>query len=146
MSVRHQQVVLTVSDGTTMGAYVTMPDDSAVHPGIIVFQEAFGVNSHIRNICDRLAEAGYVSIAPEMFHRTAAAGSEFSYTDFDAIRPHSSAMTVEGQTADAHAAYDWLRNQNNVEQGKIGTIGFCMGGRFSFLANLILPVQVSVSY
>ena len=144
MKTKH--VTLKVSDGTTMQAYISVPEKEGKYPAIIVLQEAFGVNGHIRTIADRLAGEGYVTIAPELFHRTAPAGFEGSYTDFTALAPHFQGITVEGLSADMKAAYDWLQQQNNVNQAKIASIGFCMGGRVSFVANLVLPLSAAVSY
>ncbi|MGA9385870.1 MAG: dienelactone hydrolase family protein, partial [Candidatus Sulfotelmatobacter sp.] len=74
------KVELTVSDGTRMAAYVARPEQGGPHPGLLLFQEAFGVNHHIRSVSDRFAAEGYVVIAPELFHRTAPPGFEGSYT------------------------------------------------------------------
>ena len=70
------KVELSVADGTRMAAYVARPKDGGPHPGLLVFQEAFGVNHHIRNVAERFAAEGYVAIAPELFHRTAPPGFE----------------------------------------------------------------------
>jgi carboxymethylenebutenolidase len=141
------KVTLKVSDGTTMQAYVSIPEGKGPFPGVIVLQEAFGVNGHIRNVADRVAKEGYVAIAPELFHRTAEAGMEIPYNvDFSLIMPHFQAMTPEGMAADAKAAYDWLQQQSNVKHDKIGSIGFCLGGRVSFLANATVPLSASVSF
>lgn len=139
-------VTLTVSDTTTMRAYVSMPEGSGKFPGIILLQEAFGVNSHIRSVADKLCKEGYAVIAPELFHRTAPVGFEGSYTDFTAIAPHFQGITVEGLSADLKACYDWLQQQPTVNGAKIGSIGFCLGGRVSFIANAVLPLSAAVSY
>ena len=141
-----ERVNLKVSDGTTVQAYVSMPDGNGKFPGLVVLQEAFGVNSHMRNVCDRLAKEGYVVIAPELFHRTAPAGFEGSYTDFASLAPHFQGITAEGLSTDMKASYDWLQQQSNVNHAKIGSIGFCLGGRASFLANVTLPLSAAVSY
>jgi carboxymethylenebutenolidase len=141
------KITLKVSDGTTMQAYVSMPEGKGPFPGVIVFQEAFGVNGHIRNVTDRVAKEGYVAIAPELFHRTGEAGMEIPYNvDFSLIMPHFQAMTAEGMAADAKAVYDWLQQQPNVKHDKIGSIGFCLGGRASFLANATVPLSAAVSF
>jgi carboxymethylenebutenolidase len=141
-----QKITLQVSDGTTMNAYVSMPEGKGPFPGMLVLQEAFGVNSHIRSVADRIAKEGYVAIAPELFHRSAKPGEEFGYTDFTPIMPHFQAMNVEGMTADVKAAYDWLQKQGNVRHDKIGSIGFCLGGRVTFLANAVLLLSAAVSF
>lgn len=140
-------ISLQVNDGTTMQAYVSIPKGKRPFPGVIVLQEAFGVNSHIRNIADRIAKEGYVAIAPELFHRTANTGFEIGYAvDFSVIMPHFQSMTPESLAADMKAAYDWLQEQPNVKHDKIGSIGFCLGGRASFLANAVLPLSAAVSF
>jgi carboxymethylenebutenolidase len=138
-------VALQAPDGTGLQAYTAFPATPGPHPGIILLQEAFGVNGHIRNVADRLAAAGYVVIAPELFHRTAAPGLEIPYSDFPSAMPHFQAITPEGLTADLQAAHTWLQAQDNVTD-KIGSIGFCLGGRVSFLANAVLPLAAAVSY
>ncbi|MGI4741973.1 MAG: dienelactone hydrolase family protein [Janthinobacterium lividum] len=139
-------LVLNVADGTQAHAYVAQPQGVTNAPGIILFQEAFGVNGHIRNVADRLAAAGYVVVAPELFHRTAEPGLEIAYDNFAAAMPHYGAITPEGLQQDAQAAYDWLQAQPNVQKDKIGAIGFCLGGQVAFVANAALPLQAAVSY
>lgn len=139
-------VALEVADGTVMDAYISSPKNlNGSSPGILLFQEAFGINNHIRNVADRLAQQGYVVIAPELFHRTAP-GFEGNYNDFPGVMPHIKALTTEGLEADIKASFEWLQKQTNVAKNKIGSIGFCMGGRVSFIANMILPLAASVSY
>ena len=69
--IQSDYVELAVADGSIMRAWYTRPAQSTDHPGLMVFQEAFGVNSHIRSVADRFAEAGYAVIAPELYHRSA---------------------------------------------------------------------------
>jgi carboxymethylenebutenolidase len=129
-----------------MGAYVARPSAPGRHPGLMVFQEAFGVNSHIRNVTERLAAQGYVAIAPELFHRTAPAGFEGDYRDFPSVMPHYQALTNEAGEADIRAVYDWLSSSPNVRADQISSLGFCMGGRVSFLANSVVPLRSAVSF
>lgn len=139
-------VELAVADGTRMTAYVARPDQVGPHPGLLLFQEAFGVNHHIRGVSDRFAAEGYVVIAPEMFHRTAPPGFEGSYTDFPAVMPHYQAMTTETVEMDIRSAYEWLRSNADVNPNQIASVGFCMGGRVSFLANSVVPLCAAVSF
>ena len=70
MEINSQYVTLNVSDGTTMRAWTARLTAGVAHPGILIFQEAFGVNAHVRDITARFAGEGYLAIAPELFHRT----------------------------------------------------------------------------
>jgi carboxymethylenebutenolidase len=139
-------VELAVADGTRMAAYVARPEQGGPHPGLLVFQEAFGVNRHIRKVSERFAAEGYVAIAPELFHRTAPPGFEGSYADFPAIKPHYEAVTTETAELDVGSAYGWLRSNAQVEANEISSVGFCMGGRVSFLANSVVPLRAAVSF
>lgn len=140
-----EDISLNVSDGTIMSAFVARPKDSEKHPGIFVFHEAFGVNSYIRTIAERLAEEGFISIAPELFHRTVK-GFEGSYNDFESTHVHIQALTIEGLTADIISVNEWLRDQKLLLHNEIASIGFCMGGRVSFLANTLITLKAAVSF
>lgn len=142
------EVTLDVADGTTARAFVARPEPAATHaaPGLVLFQEAFGVNAHIRDVAGRFAGHGYVVIAPEMYHRTADPGYEAGYNDFDSVRPHISALTPAGIIADARAAMEWLIRDPGVDSTRLGAIGYCMGGRCAFLATTALPLRAAVSY
>jgi carboxymethylenebutenolidase len=139
-------VELAVADGTRMAAYVARPEQGGPHPGLLVFQEAFGVNRHIRNVTERFAAAGYVAIAPELFHRTAPPGFEGSYSDFPAMKPHYEAVTTEMAELDVGSANGWLRSNPHVAANVISSVGFCMGGRVSFLANSVAGLRAAVSF
>ena len=140
------RIELKVADGTRMPAYVARPASGGPYPGLMVFQEAFGVNSHIRHVTERFAEQGYVAVASELFHRTAPPGFEGNYNDFPSIKPHYQAVTNEAAEADVTATYEWLHSNSQVQADRISCAGFCMGGRVSFLANSAVPVRKAVSF
>jgi carboxymethylenebutenolidase len=144
-TVRTENITLHVADGTSMNAYVATPAEGGKLPGLLVFQEAFGVNAHIRDVAERFAKQGYVAIAPELFHRTGP-GFEGSYTDFSTCMPHMQALTPENLIKDAEAAFDWLQKNPRVLPNSTASVGYCMGGRVSFLANSALPLKAAISY
>ncbi len=144
-SITKEWTELSVSDGTRMRAYTAYPAGMSGLPGLIIIQEAFGVNSHIRDVVERFAREGYAAIAPELYHRTVS-GFEGSYTDFAAIAPHREVLTDTRLEADLHSAYMWLLSQEFVDGKAIASVGYCMGGRASFLANTSLPLKAAVSY
>ena len=147
MNTGESTVTLTVGDNTRMQAYVGRPAGQGPFPGLIVFPEAFGVNHHIRSVVDRFAAQGYLAISPELFHRTAPAGYTCAYADFvtEAMK-HLSVVTAEGLEHDARAAWDWLQAQPDLRQGAVACVGYCLGGRASFVANSILPFHAAISY
>jgi carboxymethylenebutenolidase len=141
-----ETIKLKVADSGPMSAYVARPAGAGPYPGLMVFQEAFGVNSHIRNVTERFAAQGYVAIAPELFHRTAPAGLEGDYKDFPSVMPHYQAVTNETADADVQASYEWLRSNSQVKSAEISCVGFCLGGRIAFLANSVVPLRKAVSF
>ena len=144
---KQEYVRLSVADGTEMSMYTAIPINNQKElPAILVFQEAFGVNSHIRKITDRFASLGYMAIAPELFHRTAPQGFEGSYTDFAALAPHFQAISEGGLAADIRACWEWLLGNDRVNKMDISCVGYCMGGRVAFLMNTLFPVKAAVSY
>ena len=140
----HEFNTIAVADGTEIDTYIAFPETEEALPAIILFQEAYGVNGHIRSIAERLCDEGYAVAAPDLFHRTARR-IEIAYTDFEAALPHFQAITKEGLSADVKAVYDWL-NRQNVRKGKTGCIGFCLGGRVAYIANTVVPMAAAVSY
>jgi carboxymethylenebutenolidase len=140
-----QHIHIDVADGSTMGAYVARAAGSSTMPGIMVFQEAFGVNAHIRDIADRFAELGYVAIAPDLFHRSGP-GFEGSYGDFEKVRPHMAALSIEGLNADIDAAAAWLHADASIDSKRLAAIGFCMGGRVAYLSNARANLAAAISF
>lgn len=136
---------LAVGDGTRMRAWLARPEGLAKAPGLLVFQEAFGVNGHIQEVCETFAAEGFVALAPELFHRTAP-GQVFPYTDFPAVKEHMAAMTLEGIEADMRAAAAWLDRDSQSSGTALGAVGYCMGGRMAYLANTMLPLACAASY
>lgn len=144
--VKIETLSLKVDDGTTMRAYVAQPQGSGKFPGMLVFQEAFGVDKHIRDVTERFAKEGYLAIAPELFHRTAPPGFEGNSADFQSVMPHVQALNDKNLEADVRAAHDGLLRQSTIDTQRIACVGFCMGGRVSFLANLVLPLGAAISF
>jgi carboxymethylenebutenolidase len=141
-----QTVTLNVPDGTSMNAFLARPSGEGKHPGMLVFQEAFGVNGHIRDICGRMAAEGFVALAPELFHRAAPPGYEGSYDRMEDALAQVRALTEGGLEADIRAAHQALATDSSVDSGRIVSIGFCMGGRVSFLADSLVPLRASISF
>lgn len=142
MNPQTDYVTLSVSDGSSMRAFVARPAGTP-RAGIIVFQEAFGVNAHIRDVTTRFAREGYLAISPELFHRSGS-GFEGAYNNFEAVMPHMKALSDAGLTADIRATFDWLETSGKVKA--VGCVGYCMGGRTACQAALTVPVQCAISY
>ena len=120
-------VDLHTPDGT-MPLYEARPDDA--RGAVVVIQEAFGVNEYIESVVRRLADAGWHGVAPHVFHR--AGGGTVQYGDWDGVLKKLEGLSDDGFLMDVDAAIEHL-GRAGWEDGKIGAVGFCMGGRVSFL-------------
>jgi carboxymethylenebutenolidase len=139
-------VNVKVSDGTEMRVYVSRPEKpNAKLPGMLVLPEVFGVNAFMRDVTNRIAALGYVAACPELFHRSEP-GFESGYTDMAKPMQYYQAMTDVGLSADLKATYDLLSKHPQADATRIGSVGYCMGGRSSYLANAILPLKAAVVY
>lgn len=144
--VKTDWATIKTEDDTDMRLYTAKPLETTKAPALMIFQEAFGVNPHIQDLCQRFARLGFFTVAPELFHRTAPAGFEIPYDNFDLARPHIQAMENETLKTDLKAAANFCLTHPQVNSDWLGSIGFCVGGRVSFIANSILPLQAAVSF
>lgn len=137
---------VTVADKSQMKIFTARPKDvTGKLPGVIVLQEIFGVNSYIRDVTQRIAALGYVAVAPDLFHRTAP-GFEIGYKDAAPGMEQMKKMSDDSLTLDLKASYDFLAQDDQVDSSHIASVGYCMGGRASFLANAVLPLQAAAVY
>ena len=140
-----ESVVTFESDAGPIQAHRAAPPGGDPAPAVIVLQEAFGVDDHIRSVCRRLAREGYVAVAPELYHREGA-GIVLGYGDFSLVRPHLAALDNDGMTADLNAALAALRADPSVDGARIAAAGFCAGGFAAFLAACRTGVAASVCF
>lgn len=114
-------------------------------PGVVVVQEAFGVNEHIRDVCDRLAAAGYTALAPEIFHRRGK-GLVVPYDNAAPAMAELGFLTNEGIETDLAAALSCLRGEDGVDPARVGLVGFCVGGFAAFLGACRLDPAATVAF
>ena len=131
-----QFVNLTAADGFVFPAYVASPS-GAPKGALVVLQEIFGVNSHIRAVADGYAADGYFVVAPSTFHRVQA-GVELGYTEADmgsgmALKTAVEALPAPGVLADIQAAVN-----HAAQGGKVGILGYCWGGLLTWRAACML--------
>jgi len=129
----------TQISGTLQG-YAAYPETSGRFPGVVVIMEAYGINGHIRGVCQRLANAGFVAVAPDIYH-----GEVISYTDTDKVMAKIPTVRDEPTLNEIGESLNWLAEHKNVMPKQLGIIGFCMGGRLAFLANCRFPDQLKAA-
>lgn len=146
MEIKTERVRINV-DGKTMGGYLARPADSTARPAVVVFMEIFGINSHIRDVTERVAREGYVALAPDFFHRTGP-GVEYGYDEKGMAEGIKllGALKADEMIADAQAALSFLKRQAGVEGNKLGAMGFCIGGHMTYLTACETGVKASASF
>ena len=143
--IKTESVRVAVGDGTTMDAHVARPEGAEKRPGVLLLQEVFGVNEHIRDVASRIAAEGYVVIAPDLFHRTQP-GFIGSYDDIQAAIKIASTYTSGHSKADLEASLAHLRGMDGVAGDRLAALGFCMGGKLAFTAGALAPIRAAVSF
>jgi carboxymethylenebutenolidase len=131
MDVAGSALQLDTPDGK-MEAYEARPKDGGAYPGIVVLMEAFGLNDHIKKVTERVAQEGYVAIAPDLYHRESE--RTVPYSDLKKAVSTMNRLRDPKVMDDVGVAIAHLKSQSNVKAGSIGVTGFCMGGRFTYLA------------
>lgn len=111
--------------------------------GLVVVQEAFGVNDYVEDVARRLAGEGWLAVAPHLFHRTGA--PKVPYGDMAVARRHMAALTVESVLADVDAALARIAS-GGVEPGRTGIVGFCMGGTVALVVAVHRDVGAAVTF
>jgi carboxymethylenebutenolidase len=135
-------------DSLQITAYLAQPQAPGSYPGVVVLQEIFGVNEHIRDVTERIAKLGYVAIAPALFQRVAPA-FETGYTpeDIEIGRKYAWEQTQVSQLlGDIQAAIDYLKTLPQVKPDGFGCIGFCFGGHVAYLAATLPDITATASF
>ncbi len=134
-------ISLETPDGP-MDVYEATPDGDA-RGAVIVIQEAFGVNEHIQDVTRRAAAAGYHAIAPTLFHR--AGGGTAGYDDFASVMPLFEGVSDDGVLMDVDATIAHLAAMG-FDPSKVGIVGFCFGGRVTFLVAARRAIGAAVGF
>jgi carboxymethylenebutenolidase len=139
-----ESVELQVSDGTMMIGHVARPKGALKDaPSVIVMQDAYGWTPFLADVTQRFADAGFLAIAPEFYHRD---GHRITMPyDEELLRQGKRpTLTPAGEMADGKAAFDWLHAQTGND--RITAYGFCMGGRIAYQLNAHVPLKAAVTF
>jgi len=114
-----------VAGPQSLEGFLARPDDGKPHPGVIVIQEWWGLEPHVKSLTERLARDGYVALAPDLYH-----GKVASEPD-DAMK-QMMALNLDQAVDEIQQAIDYLQSREDVQPKKVGVVGFCMGGRLTW--------------
>ena len=128
-------------------AYLAEPAAAGSYPAVIVVQEIFGVNAHIRDVAERFAREGYVAIAPAIYQRLAP-GFETGYTpeSIKIGREYKTQTKADELLSDLQATIDHLKQHPKVKGDAIGSIGFCFGGHVVYLGATLPEIKATASF
>jgi carboxymethylenebutenolidase len=143
----HTDSVKIWNGNLEIDAYLARPVGKGPFPGIVVLQEIFGVNDHIRDVTRRLAREGYVAIAPALYQRQAP-GFETGYTaeDIKIGKQYKEQTKADELLSDIQATINYLISQTPTRPKAIGCIGFCFGGHVAYLAATLTDIQATASF
>ncbi|MGE0059457.1 MAG: dienelactone hydrolase family protein [Dehalococcoidia bacterium] len=127
-----QTISITGHGGHEVDAYYAKPAGSGPFPGVVVIQHIFGVDEWVMEVCRRLAHHGYAAVAPNLYARIGSLG-EGPVEDLAARLRSKGGLNDDIVTGDVQGSADYLKAQPD-STGSVGVIGFCMGGRFAYLA------------
>lgn len=135
MQITKRNVELRVDD-SLMRVYVAAPSSPGVYPGIIFYSDIYQLGGAMIRLANYLAGYGYVVAAPEIFHRTEPVGLVIEPDDIGRMRGNDNARrtAIAHYDSDRRAVIEFLKAESSVSPGKIGTLGFCIGGHLAFRA------------
>jgi dienelactone hydrolase len=143
MDVKSEMIDVPAERGT-MPACLARPADGSRAPAVLVIQEAFGLNGHIKDVTRRIAGEGYVALAPDLYWR-GGKGRTVGYDQLPEAIALMQSLKEPEVVSDLKSAIAYLERQPSVRADRIGITGFCMGGRVSFLAACELPDKIKAA-
>lgn len=136
-----------VSEGLQIPAYLAHPNDPSRCPIVVVIQEIFGVNAHIQDVTNRLAQEGYIAIAPHIYHRQVP-GFAVGYgaADLQLGRQYKVGTKAHELLSDIQGALAYGRRHFDKIPAAVGCIGFCFGGHVAYLAATLPDIKATASF
>jgi carboxymethylenebutenolidase len=142
MQITTTTIRLRSGDGE-MRCHQAQPRGQGKFPAVIVIMEAFGLNDHIKDVTERIAAEGYVTVAPDLYYRESP--NVVGYDELQAAIGLMQRLDTEKVIADLRRVITHLETQNFVNGDRIGITGFCMGGTIAFLAACKLPAEIKAA-
>lgn len=139
-------ITITISDGIDMGAYLA-PAAGGRGPAVMVIQEIFGVNAVMRDICDGLAAKGFTAISPDLFHRIEPGVQLTDQTDEEWQKAfgYMNKFDIAQGVIDIQDTIAFVRG-HDASTGKVGAMGYCLGGSLAYLTACRTDCDASVGY
>lgn len=120
--------------------YYARPDGEGPFPAVLVYIEAYGLNDHFKRVTERFADAGFATLTLDLYD-----GAVYAYADVAKAIAHMKGMDDDTVLAQSAKALDFLKTRPEVMADSVGVVGFCMGGRYTFLANAALASRIKAA-
>lgn len=142
-----KEVSITAHDGGAFSAFMTWPETDLPAAAIVVIQEIFGVNQNMRDICEHLSQAGYIAICPDLFWRQQPGIQLTDQTEAEWQKAFQlyQGFDVDLGVADLKSTLAYVRKLKDCT-GKVGTIGYCLGGKLAYMMATRSDADCNVSY
>ena len=133
------------TDGSVIDVWVTWPDEKGRYPAILLFDEGYGINAHIRSVAERISREGYVVFVPDLYHRLGRQ-LQLPYGDTASVLAFAASINIEELTVDLKTILSAMESLHYADRNKIGSLGFCHGGKYSMAANSLFSLTAGVSF
>ena len=146
MEIKKEKVSFTNGE-LNISAYLCRPKQEGHYPGVIILQEIFGLNLHIREVTEKVAEEGYIALAPALYQRQAP-DFEAGYEEQDVAigRKYKEQTKASELLSDISQAISFLKTSSQCQQNNVGVLGFCFGGHVAYLAATLPEVKATIIF
>lgn len=144
MHIEQKEIMISTPDGE-MPTFLAVTTENSPKPAIIVLMEAFGLTKHIKDVTIRIANEGYLAIAPDLYYR-ALPDNKFGYNEVPSAKAMMSSLDFNKTLSeDIKATIDYLRSRADVYSDLIGVTGFCFGGSMAFYTATKFSSEIAVA-
>ena len=144
MQIKQQEIIIPTPDGE-MPAFLCLPAENSLKPAVLILMEAFGLTQHIKDVTTRIANEGYLAIAPDLYYRELP-NNKFGYDEVESARSMMYSLDFSKTlTEDIKATLDYLKSRVDVYADRIGVTGFCFGGSMAFYTATKFSNEIAVA-
>ena len=144
MQVEKREIIISTPDGA-MPAFLCLPVEDSPKPAVMVLMEAFGLTQHIKDVTVRIANEGYLAIAPDLYYHELP-NNKFGYDEVSSAKAMMSNLDFrKTMEEDIKATLDYLKSRADVYSDRIGVTGFCFGGSMTFYAATKFSSEIVVA-
>lgn len=144
MQIEQQEIVITAPDGE-MPAFLCFSPENSSKPAVLVLMEAFGLTQHIKDVTIRIANEGYLAIAPDLYYRDLP-DNKFGYNEVELATSMMHSLDFDKTVEeDIKATLDYLKSRSDVHSDRIGVTGFCFGGSMTLYTATKFPSEIAVA-